>query len=150
MVDKLVLNQVKEQEKWKSTTKDINYKNIVKLENLKKRLEDQNKINIKLQKTNSDLKDEIQMIEKENEDWMKEHESFKDSHSNVVSQLQKVNYKIEALEELKKYEMTLEIKLHKKDKEIGDASTNLEKIKELHSNILSIIKTYQKEIDKRD
>ena len=62
ILDKLVLDQVKEKEKQKSTAKDINYKNAVKLGNLKKRLEDQNKINTKLQKSNSDLKDEMQMI----------------------------------------------------------------------------------------
>ena len=57
MVDKLVLDQVKEQEKWKRTTKNIKYKNAVKVGNLKKKIEDQNKINTKLWKINSNLKD---------------------------------------------------------------------------------------------
>ena len=46
--------------------------------------------------------------------------------------------------------MNLEIKLHKKDKKIKDMSMKLEKIKELHSDTLSIIKKYQEEIDRKD
>ena len=68
-----------------STTKYINCKNAVKLGNSKKRLEDQNKMNTKLWKSNFNLKDEMQMMEEENEDWMKQYESFKDSCGNTVS-----------------------------------------------------------------
>ena len=71
MLEKLVLDQDKEQEIQKSKTKEINYKILEKVQNFKKRLEDQNMLNIKLYKINLDLRDEIQMIEEENEDQMK-------------------------------------------------------------------------------
>ena len=40
IVDKLVLNQRQEQEKQKSTSKNINYKNSVKVGHLKKKIKD--------------------------------------------------------------------------------------------------------------
>ena len=55
MLDKLVLDQVKEHEDWKRNIKDINYENSVKIVYFTKRLEDVNKINKKLWKSNSNL-----------------------------------------------------------------------------------------------
>ena len=49
-------------------------------------------------------------MEEENKDQIKSHESFKESYSNVVSQLQKVNSKVEVLEELEKCKINLENK----------------------------------------
>ena len=80
-------------------------KNSVKVGNLKKKIEDQNKINVKLRKINSDLEEEAQLIEEENEDWMKRCEEFKELYGNVVSQLQNINHKVEELvKEVKLFE----------------------------------------------
>ena len=84
MVDKLVLDQVKEQEKWKGTVKDINYKNIVKIRNMKKKIKDQNKSNKRLCKINYNLKDYIQIIKVEYEDW-------KNWHEQILNQIKELN-----------------------------------------------------------
>ena len=55
MLDKLVLDQVKEQEDWKRNAKDIIYKNLVKIVNFRKKLEDKNKMSKKFRKINSEL-----------------------------------------------------------------------------------------------
>ena len=52
MLDKLVLDQMKEQEDQKQNAKDINYKNSMKTVHFKKRLEDKNRMNEKLKKIN--------------------------------------------------------------------------------------------------
>ena len=63
------------------------------------------KINKKLRKINSDLEEEAQLIEEENEDWMKRCEEFKELYGNVVSQLQNINHKVEELvKEVKLFE----------------------------------------------
>ena len=84
IVNKLVLDQVKEQEEWKSTTKETNYKNAVEIGNMKKNIIDQNKSNEKLQKINCNLQDHIQILEVENE-------GLKNWYTQVQNQIKKIN-----------------------------------------------------------
>ena len=51
------------------------------------------------------MEEEAQLIEEENEDWMKRCEEFKELYGNVVSQLQNINHKVEELvKEVKLFE----------------------------------------------
>jgi len=46
----------------------MHYKNSVIVGNMKKKIEDKNKINAKLRKINSNLEEKVQSIEEENDD----------------------------------------------------------------------------------
>jgi len=90
------------------------------------------------------------MMEEEMKDWINRCVSHKESYSNTVSQVQKLNYKLEEINKVKKSNKNLENEIHEKDKEIRDISIKFKKIKELHKDVLVKIKVHNEEIDKKD
>ena len=81
---------------------------------------------------------------------MNRYESFKELHSNAVSQIQVLNRKLEENDNAKKSNKILENEINKKDKELGDASMKFKKIKELYKDALLKIKTCNQVIDKKN
>ena len=90
------------------------------------------------------------MLEDEIEDQMKRCASFKEAYSNIVSQVQNLNHKLEEIDNVKKSNKNLKNEIHKKNKEIGYTLMKFVKMKELHKDALLKIKVCDEEIDKKD
>jgi len=79
-------------------------------------------------------------MEEKNNKWMKQYEGVRESHSNIVSQLQHINHKIK---ELVKEVKLLEDQANKKEKEWLDKKIIYESG---HQEMVSIIEVLQNRV----